>query len=306
MSKNALEIQSLKKIYDNGFTALKGIDLTVKANDFYGLLGPNGAGKSTTIGIISSLITKTSGSVNVFGHSIDTEQNNAKRQLGIVPQEFNFSIFETPLQILVNQAGYYGVPLSVATKRGKELLQLMELSEKQHSKAGGLSGGQKRRLMIARALVHEPKLLILDEPTAGVDISLRRLMWDLLQTLNKNGLTIILTTHYLEEAEALCKNIGIIDNGKIIQNTSKKELLNLLPSETFIIQTVKNLPKKITLSCQKHTTTDNNILEVQLEKGQTLNQVMLELNHQNIEIQRISEKANRLEEVFLQVVEKNT
>lgn len=301
MTKNALDIKNLKKIYDNGVVALEGIDLTVKANDFYGLLGPNGAGKSTTIGIISSLITKTEGEVNVFGHSLDSDQNNVKRQLGIVPQEFNFSIFETPLQILINQAGYYGVPRSVATKRAKELLATMELTEKQNKPAGGLSGGQKRRLMIARALVHEPKLLILDEPTAGVDISLRRLMWDLLQKLNKDGLTIILTTHYLEEAEALCQNIGIIDHGRIIQNTSTKELLNMLPNETFIIQTVQTLPQNFELGCKSLTAIDENCFEVRLEKGETLSKVMLELNEQNLEIQRISEKANRLEEVFLQL-----
>ncbi len=301
--RNALEIKQLKKFYPNGFPALKGIDLTVKANDFFGLLGPNGAGKSTTIGIISSLITKTEGTVKVFGHDLDSDQQNVKRHLGIVPQEFNFSIFETPMQILVNQAGYYGVPFRVANTRAKELLELMGLWEKRNSMAGGLSGGQKRRLMIARALVHEPKLLILDEPTAGVDISLRRLMWDLLQKLNKDGLTIILTTHYLEEAEALCKNIGIIDNGQIIQNTTKKELLSLLPSESFIIETTKKLPKTISLSCTQHQTLSDNSIEVQLNTEQNLNDLVLELNKQDIIVKRLSAKANRLEEVFLQLVE---
>jgi len=303
MSKHALEIKSLKKTYDNGVVALEGIDLTVKANDFYGLLGPNGAGKSTTIGIISSLITKTEGSVHVFGHSLDTAQNDVKRQLGIVPQEFNFSIFETPMQILVNQAGYYGVPLSKASKRAEELLETIGLGDKKNKAAGGLSGGQKRRLMIARALVHEPKLLILDEPTAGVDISLRRLMWDLLQKLNKDGLTIILTTHYLEEAEALCQNIGIIDDGKIIKDTSTKELLNMLPSETFIIQTVQPIPEKLQLFCKSLKHIDENCFEIRLEQGETLTKVILDLNEQNLEVQRISEKANRLEEVFLQLTE---
>ena len=301
--RNALEIKQLKKFYANGFPALKGIDLTVKSRDFFGLLGPNGAGKSTTIGIISSLVTKTEGTVKVFGHDLDTDQRNLKRHLGIVPQEFNFSIFETPMQILVNQAGYYGVPYRKANLRSKELLELMGIWDKRNSMAGGLSGGQKRRLMIARALVHEPKLLILDEPTAGVDISLRRLMWDVLKSLNNDGLTIILTTHYLEEAEALCKNIGIINHGQIIQNTTKEELLSLLPSESFIIETTKPLPKTIQLSCTQHHVLSETRLEVQLNTTQNLNDLLLELNQQDIIIKRLSAKANRLEEVFLQLVE---
>ena len=231
----ALEISQLTKQYAGGVQALRGIDLKVSAGDFYALLGPNGAGKSTTIGIISSLVNKTAGKVSVFGYDIDTDLVLAKRQLGLVPQEFNFNPFETVLQIVLQQAGYYGVPHDLAQERAKIYLTQLDLWGKRNESAMRLSGGMKRRLMIARALMHQPKLLILDEPTAGVDIELRRSMWGFLKTLNAQGTTIILTTHYLEEAEMLCRNIGIIQHGELVENTSMKELLSKLESETFIL-----------------------------------------------------------------------
>ncbi|WP_373797084.1 ABC transporter ATP-binding protein, partial [Jeotgalibaca porci] len=231
---HALEITDLKKVYATGMEALKGIDLTVEEGDFYALLGPNGAGKSTTIGIVTSLVNKTAGQVKVFGYDIDTQLVQAKQQIGLVPQEFNFNPFETVEQIVVNQAGYYGVPRKEALKRSEKYLKQSNLWEKRHVRARMLSGGMKRRLMIARALMHEPKLLILDEPTAGVDIELRRDMWEFLRELNEHGTTIILTTHYLEEAEMLCRNIGIIQSGRMIENTSMKKLLAKLQYETFI------------------------------------------------------------------------
>lgn len=231
---NALEINNLKKVYGSGVEALRGIDLSVKEGDFYALLGPNGAGKSTTIGIITSLVNKTSGKVNVFGYDLDTDLVRAKQQIGLVPQEFNFNPFETVQQIVVNQAGYYGVSRKEAMKRSEKYLKQSNLWEKRNVRARMLSGGMKRRLMIARSLMHEPRLLILDEPTAGVDIELRREMWEFLRELNEHGTTIILTTHYLEEAEMLCRNIGIIQSGELIENTSMKELLSKLQFETFI------------------------------------------------------------------------
>lgn len=231
----ALEISGLTKTYGNQVQALKGIDLTVEAGDFYALLGPNGAGKSTTIGIISSLVNKSSGTVRVFGHDLDTDKVRAKLQLGLVPQEFNFNPFESVLQVVTNQAGYYGVEKKLALVRAEKYLRQLDLWEKRHQKSRMLSGGMKRRLMIARALMHEPKLLILDEPTAGVDIELRRSMWGFLKQLNEAGTTIILTTHYLEEAEMLCRNIGIIQRGELVENTSMKALLGKVVSETFIL-----------------------------------------------------------------------
>ncbi|MCL5051515.1 MAG: ABC transporter ATP-binding protein, partial [Firmicutes bacterium] len=231
----ALAIHGLKKTYKGGLQALKGLDLQVQQGDFYALLGPNGAGKSTTIGIISSLVNKTEGKVEVFGYDLDTQLADVKRHIGLVPQEFNFNQFETVLQIVVNQAGYYGVPRALAKERAKKYLTQLGLWDKRNDRARTLSGGMKRRLMIARALLHEPKLLILDEPTAGVDIELRRSMWDYLTLINQQGITIILTTHYLEEAETLCRNIGIIDKGQIIENTSMKALLSKLNIETFVL-----------------------------------------------------------------------
>ena len=296
----ALEIKNLAKTYANGKEALKGINLRVEEGDFYALLGPNGAGKSTTIGIISSLVNKTAGSVEVFGY--DTKKNivKAKQQLGIVPQEFNFNQFETVRQIVVNQAGYYGVPRKVAMIRSKKYLNLLDLWNKKDERARMLSGGMKRRLMIARALMHEPRLLILDEPTAGVDIELRRSMWDFLREINAAGTTIILTTHYLEEAEMLCRNIGIIDHGQIIEDTSMKELLSHLEIETFIL----DLEKKTTvvqIDGYEYKLVDDLTLEIKVTKNQGINNAFTQLSEQNIKILSMRNKANRLEELFVRL-----
>ena len=277
----ALELQQLKKTYPGGVQALRGIDLQVEAGDFYALLGPNGAGKSTTIGIISSLVNKTSGRVSVFGYDLEKDVVNAKRQLGLVPQEFNFNPFETVQQIVVNQAGYYGV--------------------ERNERARMLSGGMKRRLMIARALMHEPKLLILDEPTAGVDIELRRSMWGFLKDLNDKGTTIILTTHYLEEAEMLCRNIGIIQHGELVENTSMKALLAKLKSETFILDLAPKspLPK---LDGYQYRLVDTATLEVEVLREQGINSVFTQLSEQGIQVLSMRNKANRLEELFVSLV----
>ena len=298
---NALELSQLTKTYAGGVQALRGIDLQVEAGDFYALLGPNGAGKSTTIGIISSLVNKSSGKVNVFGYDIDRDIVNAKRQLGLVPQEFNFNPFETVMQIVVHQAGYYGVTHSEALVRAEKYLKQLDLWGKRDERARMLSGGMKRRLMIARALMHEPKLLILDEPTAGVDIELRRSMWGFLKELNAQGTTIILTTHYLEEAEMLCRNIGIIQNGELVENTSMKELLSKLKSETFILDlAVKSpLPK---LDGYKHHLRDTSTLEVEVLREQGLNGVFSQLSAQGIQVLSMRNKANRLEELFVTLV----
>lgn len=302
---NALEIKGLKKTYQSGsrtVEALKGIDLNVKQGDFFALLGPNGAGKSTTIGVVSSLVNKTSGSVKVFGHDIDTDLELAKSQLGLVPQEFNFNQFETVMQIVVNQAGYYGVERSIAFERAEKYLKQTDLWEKRDARARELSGGMKRRLMIARALMHEPKLLILDEPTAGVDIEIRRSMWEFLQNLNEQGITIILTTHYLEEAEMLCRNIAIIDKGEIGENTDMKSLLAKLNIETFIFDT-KPFTGQPELEEFSHTIVDDHTIEVEVPKTQSLNDVFTKLTAQNIEVLSMRNKSNRLEELFVRLVE---
>lgn len=297
----ALEISQLTKQYAGGVQALRGIDLKVSAGDFYALLGPNGAGKSTTIGIISSLVNKTGGKVSVFGYDIDTDLVLAKRQLGLVPQEFNFNPFETVLQIVLQQAGYYGVPHKLAQERAKTYLTQLDLWEKRDERAMRLSGGMKRRLMIARALMHQPKLLILDEPTARVDIELRRSMWGFLKTLNAQGTTIILTTHYLEEAEMLCRNIGIIQHGELVENTSMKELLGKLESETFILDLGSKNPLP-QLEGYAFRLTDTSTLEVDVRRGQGLNGVFAQLNAQGIDILSMRNKANRLEELFVHLV----
>ncbi|MGJ3350410.1 ABC transporter ATP-binding protein [Morganella morganii] len=297
----ALEISQLTKQYAGGVQALRGIDLKVSAGDFYALLGPNGAGKSTTIGIISSLVNKTGGKVSVFGYDIDTDLVLAKRQLGLVPQEFNFNPFETVLQIVLQQAGYYGVPHKLAQERAKTYLTQLDLWEKRDERAMRLSGGMKRRLMIARALMHQPKLLILDEPTAGVDIELRRSMWGFLKTLNAQGTTIILTTHYLEEAEMLCRNIGIIQHGELVENTSMKALLGKLESETFILDLGSKNPLP-QLEGYAFRLTDTSTLEVDVRRGQGLNGVFAQLNAQGIDILSMRNKANRLEELFVHLV----
>ncbi|GAL21329.1 ABC transporter ATP-binding protein [Vibrio sp. SCSIO 43140] len=297
----ALEIEQLRKTYAGGFEALKGVSLTVEQGDFYALLGPNGAGKSTTIGIITSLVNKTSGKVTVFGHDIDKELELAKQQLGLVPQEFNFNQFETVEQIVLQQAGYYGVPKDVAKQRAEKYLSQLDLWEKRSERARNLSGGMKRRLMIARALMHEPKLLILDEPTAGVDIELRRSMWDFLKEINRQGITIILTTHYLEEAELLCRNIGIIQRGELIENTSMKALLNKLHVETFILDIEADVPVP-ELEGVNAQQVVNGSLEIEIEKTQGLNHIFTQLSAAGIKVLSMRNKANRLEELFVSIV----
>lgn len=302
---NALEIEGLTKTYGDGFQALKGIDLHVREGDFFALLGPNGAGKSTTLGIVCSLVNKTAGKVRVFGHDIDTNLADAKLNLGVVPQEFNFNQFEKVFDIVTTQAGYYGIPLSRASVSAEKYLKKLGLWDKRNTPARMLSGGMKRRLMIARALVHEPKLLILDEPTAGVDIELRRSMWTFLEEMNREGTTIILTTHYLEEAEALCRNIAIIDHGKILKHTSKRELLQQLSMETFVLDTEKELsgaPELEGVTCRIN---DEGALEVDVEKGQALNAVFAQLDQLGIKVVSMRTKANRLEELFIRMVEEN-
>jgi ABC-2 type transport system ATP-binding protein len=298
----ALNIQGLRKVYKNCVEAVKGIDLQVEQGDFFALLGPNGAGKSTTIGVISSLVNKTAGTVEVFGHSIDTKLEDAKQELGLVPQEFNFSQFETLNQILVNQAGYYGVPRKLAHERAEKYLKKLGLFDKKDKQARTLSGGMKRRLMIARALMHEPKLLILDEPTAGVDIELRRSMWDFLREINEQGVTIILTTHYLEEAELLCKNIAIIDQGTIVENTTIKALLAKLDKETFVLD-LQSPVNPVTLEGYEFLMTDDHTLEVEVAKSQGLNEVFSQLSAQGNTVLSMRNKANRLEELFVSLLE---
>ena len=301
----ALEIKGLIKTYGDGFQALKGIDLKVAEGDFFALLGPNGAGKSTTLGVVSSLVNKSAGEVRVFGHNLDTELSAAKLNLGVVPQEFNFNQFEKVLDIVTTQAGYYGIPLKQALISAEKYLKQLGLWDKRNSPSRMLSGGMKRRLMIARALVHEPRLLILDEPTAGVDIELRRSMWAFLEEMNRQGTTIILTTHYLEEAEALCRNIAIIDHGQILRNTSKRELLQQLSVETFVLDLAgvqQQLPKLDGYVCRFD---NNGALEVDVQKGAGLNKVFLQLQEQGIEVDSMRTKANRLEELFIRMVEAN-
>lgn len=297
----ALEISGLTKTYDDGVTALKSIDLKVNAGDFYALLGPNGAGKSTTIGIISSLVNKTAGQVNVFGYDLDSQKVRAKQQLGLVPQEFNFNPFETVLQVVVNQAGYYGVETKQALIRAEKYLRQLDLWEKRDQRSRMLSGGMKRRLMIARALMHEPKLLILDEPTAGVDIELRRSMWEFLKSLNEAGTTIILTTHYLEEAEMLCRNIGIIQRGELVENTSMKALLGKVQSETFLLDIAPDtvVPR---LDGFNYQLLEGHTLEVEVKREQGLNPVFSQLTDQGINVLSMRNKANRLEELFVSLV----
>ncbi|MFM5400234.1 ABC transporter ATP-binding protein [Aeromonas veronii] len=299
---NALEISGLKKTYQGGVEALKGIDLTVRQGDFFALLGPNGAGKSTTIGVISSLVNKSAGKVKVFGYDIDSDLEQAKAQLGLVPQEFNFSQFEKVIQIVTHQAGFYGVPKAEAKIRAEKYLRQLDLWEKRDMPARTLSGGMKRRLMIARALMHEPKLLILDEPTAGVDIEIRRSMWTFLKDLNEQGVTIILTTHYLEEAEMLCRNIGIIDKGRLIENTSMKNLLGTLGRETFLLDLAPGsaVPEVPEFNGRM---SDERTLEVDLDKSQSLNSLFEQLSNQQVQVVSMRNKANRLEELFVNLVE---
>lgn len=301
----ALEISNLKKTYASGVEALKGISLTVEEGDFYALLGPNGAGKSTTIGIVSSLVNKSGGSVSILGTDIDQDFPEAKRKLGVVAQEINFSPFEKVLDIVVTQSGFYGIPKSVALKRAEEVLHKLGLWEKKDFQSRTLSGGLKRRLMIAKSLIHQPRLLILDEPTAGVDIELRRGMWDFIRDLNKNGTTVILTTHYLEEAEQLCKNIAIIDKGLIVENTSMKDLLKKLDMQTFILDLDSNLDKLPVLENYIISQVDPTTLRVALQKDQSLNTLFEQLSRSNVQVKSMRNEANRLEELFLQIIKKD-
>ncbi|MBD9415949.1 ABC transporter ATP-binding protein [Pseudomonas sp. PDM16] len=302
---SALSIRQLTKTYDNGFQALKGIDLDVAEGDFFALLGPNGAGKSTTIGILSTLVNKSGGTVEVFGHDLDRDPSGLKRCLGVVPQEFNFSQFEKVFDIVVTQAGYYGIPQRLAKERAEQYLNQLGLWDKRNEAARMLSGGMKRRLMIARALVHEPRLLILDEPTAGVDIELRRSMWSFLTELNQKGITIILTTHYLEEAEQLCRHIGIIDHGSIVENTSMKALLKTLHVETFLLDLKESLTAAPLLQGYPVSLVDHHTLEVQVEKSLGITELFRQLAMQNIEVLSLRNKSNRLEELFVSLVQNN-
>ncbi len=300
----ALSIQHLTKVYNTGLKALDGVSLDVEQGDFFALLGPNGAGKSTTIGIITSLITKTAGDITIFGTNLDSQPEQAKSYLGLVPQEFNFNGFEQVKHILITQAGYYGMSSREAEPRADALLHQLGLWDKRHTPSRALSGGMKRRLMIARALVHDPKLLILDEPTAGVDIELRRSMWAFLQKINAQGTTIILTTHYLEEAENLCRNIAIIDRGTIIENTDMKSLLNRLDKEVFVLDLKAPLTKTIDIDHIQLTQIDSTTLEVEVQRDQSLNTLFTNLSNQGIEVSSMKNKANRLEELFLSLVDK--
>jgi len=295
----AVEISKLVKTYDNELTAVKGIDLSVQQGEFFALLGPNGAGKSTTIGMLCSLVNVTSGHIKVNGYDLKTHPEKVKASIGLVPQEFNFNIFESVLEIVVNQAGYYGLPRRLAYERAEKYLNQLELWSKRHNASRTLSGGLKRRLMIARALIHEPQLLILDEPTAGVDIEIRRSMWQFLQDLNHDGRTIILTTHYLEEAEHLCNQVAIIDKGRIIENMPIKALLAKLDLETFVFdltQGMKTVPSLAAFHCRLK---DDVTLEVDVPKQRALNEVFSELTKQNIAVSSMRNKSNRLEELFL-------
>jgi len=302
---SALTLRNLTKTYANGVEALKGIDLTVERGDFFALLGPNGAGKSTTIGIVSSLVNKTGGEVTILGHSLDQERELAKQKIGVVPQEFNFSQFEKVFDIVVTQAGFYGIPAPLARERAEKYLRKLGLWDKRKNQARALSGGMKRRLMIARALVHEPELLILDEPTAGVDIELRRSMWDFLIGLNNEGRTIILTTHYLEEAESLCRRIAIIDHGRIVENTDMKSLLEKLQVETFILDLARPVDRAPELPGFEVHLRDAGTLEVAVPKTQSLNRLFVALAEQDFEVMSMRNKANRLEELFVRLVEQN-
>ncbi len=302
----ALSVQGLTKTYKNGVHALKGIDLDVEEGDFFALLGPNGAGKTTLIGIVTSLVNKSAGKVSVFGYDIDTDIDRAKSCIGIVPQEINFNMFESPETIVVNQAGFYGVERGLARQRAEKYLKQLQLWEKRKTMARALSGGMKRRLMIARALMHEPKLLILDEPTAGVDIEIRRSMWEFLREINEQGTTIILTTHYLEEAENLCRNIAIIDGGRIIVRDRMSNLLRKLQSESFLFTVRNAVAAAPELPGYAVKLVDDHTVEVEVSKEQNINDIFARLSLQGIEVISMRNKVNRLEEMFMRLVENRT
>jgi ABC-2 type transport system ATP-binding protein len=300
---HALVLHQLTKVYKNGIKALKGIDLSVAEGDFFALLGPNGAGKTTIIGIVTSLVNKTSGSVEVFGHDLDRELETAKSCIGVVPQEINFNLFETLFTIVVNQAGFYGIPRRLAKQRAEKYLKQLQLWDRRNSIARSLSGGMKRRLMIARALMHEPKLLILDEPTAGVDIEIRRSMWEFLRNINDEGTTIILTTHYLEEAENLCRNIAIIEGGRIIERDTMANVLRKLQTEVFVLNLGQSRSVPPQLPGFKAALTDDHTLEVEVSRGQSLNDVFAQLSSQGVSVNSMRNKVNRLEELFIRLVD---
>jgi ABC-2 type transport system ATP-binding protein len=300
---NALVLRQLTKVYKNGIKALKGIDLDVTEGDFFALLGPNGAGKTTAIGIITSLVNKTSGTVEVFGYDLDRQLELAKSCIGIVPQEVNFNMFESVFTIVVNQAGFYGIPRRLAKERAEKYLKQLQLWDRRNSVARALSGGMKRRLMIARALMHEPKLLILDEPTAGVDIEIRRSMWEFLRKINDEGTTIILTTHYLEEAENLCRNVAIIEGGRIIERDSMANVLRKLQTETFVFNLGDPMTSLPELPAYKTHLTDDHTLEVEVSKGQSLNDIFAQLSSQGVRVTSMRNKVNRLEELFMRLVD---
>lgn len=300
---SALKIKNLTKTYANGFQALKGIDLDVDIGGFYSLLGPNGAGKTTAIGAVCSLVEITSGSIEIFNHDITVNSEAAKKHLGVVPQEVNFNTFDTPLNILINQAGFYGIRRNIAMQRAKKYLGELKLWEKKDDIARSLSGGMKRRLMIARALMHEPQLLILDEPTAGVDIEIRRSMWQFLNDLNNDGTTIILTTHYLEEAENLCRNVAIIDDGLIIEDTLMSDLLRQLKQETFVLNIEEKSMKDLNLAGYNFIVRDEKTLEVVVDSEHGINELFDLLNSQNIKVVSLRNKSNRLEELFMKLID---
>jgi len=299
----ALSVRDLRKTYKGGHEALKGVSMDVREGDFFALLGPNGAGKTTLIGIVASLVNKSSGSVSIFGHDLDKDPAHAKACIGLVPQEFNFNMFEPVVEVVANQAGYYGIERREAFERAEKYLRHLDLWDKRRIMARNLSGGMKRRLMIARALVHDPKLLILDEPTAGVDIEIRRSMWQFLRQINASGTTIILTTHYLEEAESLCRNIAIIDEGELIKNTSTRQLLNTLHMETFVLDLEAPLDALPDLGKQKINLIDEQTLEAEICRGDSINELFAELSNHGIRVTSMRNKTNRLEELFMSLVE---
>ena len=301
----ALSIRDLRKTYDTGVTALKGVSLDVQPGDFFALLGPNGAGKSTLIGIVSSLVNKTSGDVRIFDVDLSADRDAAMRLIGLVPQEINFNMFEQPLDILVNYAGFYGLPRAEALQRAEEELKRAQLWDKATSMSRTLSGGMKRRLMIARAMMTRPRLLILDEPTAGVDIEIRRGMWKTLKDINASGTTIILTTHYLEEAEQLCRNIAIIDHGRIIENTAMKNLLGKLDVETFVLDLRNASDELPTVDGVKLTRVDDHTIEAEMSRAHDLNSLFGALTARGITVVSMRNKANRLEELFVRLIDAN-
>ena len=301
---HALEVNKLRKTYKNGVVALKGIDLSVEEGDFFALLGPNGAGKSTLIGIVSSLVNASGGETKVFGTSVQNDRSRAMAKIGLVPQEVNFNQFEKPFDIVVNQAGYYGVPRRIARERAEKYLRQLQLWDKAFKPSRTMSGGMKRRLLIARAMVHEPPLLILDEPTAGVDIEIRRSMWQFIEQINRDGTTVILTTHYLEEAENLCRNIAIIDHGEIVENTTVKALLGKLDIETFVLDLCDPLTESPEIEGIEIVMRDPTTMLASLPKSQSLNVLFRVLEQRGIEVKSMRNKVNRLEELFLRLVEK--